>query len=201
MTDFFNASNLIEWGGLLLIIVIIFAETGLLLGLIVPGGETLIFTAGLLVSTNTLSVHILILLILMILSATAGDASGYFIGNKMGASLYKKDDTWYFKKKYLHKAEEYFKNHPKKAIAIGKFLPVIRPFIPVTAGITSMAKPKFFLITSISVAVYISLFLFAGYFLGNRFPQIQDYIHWILPISILVLVVPVLIQIKRNEKS
>ncbi len=98
-------SSLIEWGGLLIIIAFVFAETGLLLGIIVPGGETLLFTAGLLVSTRTLQTDISTLLIGIILAAIAGDISGFYIGRKFKKRLHQKEDTWYFKKKYLKLAE------------------------------------------------------------------------------------------------
>ena len=192
-----NTSELIEWGGIVLILLLVFAETGLLLGLIIPGGETLVFTTGLLASTGVLNFQPGWLLLLLIVAGFAGDCSGYYIGRKFGRKLYEKKDTWYFKKKYLHAVEDFFKRHKKRTIIIGKFLPLIRPFSPVTAGMSRLNVYFFMLMSVIALLLYIGVFLLAGYFLGKRFPELKNYLHWILPISVLILVVPVVLQVRR----
>lgn len=196
----FQTKNLIEWGGILLIIILIFAETGLLLGLIVPGGETLVFTSGLLVSTGTLHISIGVFFLLLVLAAIGGDSAGYYIGRRFGKNLYQKKNTWYFKKQYLHMTHDYISRHKKTAIIAGKFFPVVRPFTPVIAGVTNMPLRTFYLLTVLAVVVYMGLFLFAGYFLGNRFPGIKDYLGLILPASVTILLVPVLLQIRKNKR-
>jgi membrane-associated protein len=197
----FKNVELIQWGGLLIIAALIFAETGLLLGLVVPGGETLVFTAGLLVSTNTLDVSIVVLLLILIASGLAGDISGYFIGSRFGRKLYKKKDTWYFKQQYLHMAESFIKKHKKTSIIAGKFFPIIRPFTPVISGTTYGNFASFVSLSAVSVIFYMSLFSLAGYFLGQVFPQLQQYIGWILPISIVVTLIPVILQVRKNKKK
>ncbi|HEY1021295.1 MAG TPA: DedA family protein [Flavisolibacter sp.] len=198
MLLFLETSNLIEWGGFLIIVAFVFAETGLLLGLVVPGGESLLFTAGLLVSSRSLAVDITTLLLCIILAAIAGDLSGFFIGRKFKGRLYKKQDTWYFKKKYLTMAEDYITRHKKLALIFGKFLPVIRPFSPVITGTTRMPLHSFIPISIVAVILYVSVFTLGGYLLGSQFPQIKDYLGFILPISILVALVPVIVQIKKR---
>src|SRR5688500_10221709 len=101
----FETAGLIAWGGIFIIALLVFADTGLRLGLSIPGGETLVVTAGVLVSTGTLDISIVTLLIILIVAGFAGDTSGYFIGKKFGRRLYDKKDTWYFKKTYLRMAE------------------------------------------------------------------------------------------------
>lgn len=197
----FESSGLIEWGGFLLIVAFVFAETGFLLGLVVPGGETLLFTSGLLVSTGVLEVDIAILLICIILAALMGDISGFLIGHKFKDRLYRKEDTWYFKKKYLQMAEDYILKHKRGSIIFGKFLPVIRPFTPAISGTTRMSFSKFLPLTLVSVILYGSCFTLSGYFLGAQFPQIKDYLGYILPVSILVALVPVIIQIRKNRQA
>jgi len=199
MEMLFQTQNLIAWGGIFLILLLIFAETGLLLGLVVPGGETLVFTSGFLVSTGTLNISILPFFLLMVLAAFFGDVSGYLIGKKLGPKLYDKDDTWYFKKKYLLLTQDYMTRHKKRSILIGKFFPVIRPFIPVLAGITKLDKKSYFPLSFISVLLYLSTFLFAGYLLGNRFPGLKNYLGWILPASVIILLVPVMIQFRKGR--
>jgi membrane-associated protein len=197
----FNTQNIIQWGGIALIVFLVYAETGLLLGLIIPGGETLIFSSGLFVSTGVLQINIILFLALLFVAGIAGDFSGYTIARRYGTKLYKKEDTWYFKKKYLALVEDYFNRHKKMAVLIGKFMPVIRPFIPVVAGITKMKKAQFFPLAISATIVYISFFLLSGYFLGNQFPEIKNYLGYILPASILVLLIPVLLQIRKNKNK
>lgn len=190
-------TSLIEWGGLFIIIAFVFAETGLLLGLIVPGGETLLFTAGLLVSTRTMQTDILTLLIGIILAAIAGDISGYYIGKKLKKGLHKKKDTWYFKQKYLKLAEDYIEKRKKSALIVGKFLPVIRPFTPVLTGTTDMKFTRFFSLSLVAILLYAGSFTLTGYFLGTQVPQIKDYLGYILPVSILIALIPVICEIRK----
>lgn len=194
-------NELIEWGGVLLIIFLVFAETGLLLGLVLPGGETLIFTAGIFAGSGLLTIDVFLLLMLLIIAGFTGDLLGYSLGRRLGPRFYQKEDTWYFKKKYLEGARLYFQKHKRSSILLGKFLPVIRPFVPLLSGISSLKKSFFLFLSTLSVSLYIGTFLLLGYFLGNRFPQLKDYIGWILPISIIVLVVPVWIKIRRSQKE
>ena len=194
-----ETSGLIEWGGILIILCLVFAETGLLLGLVVPGGETLLFTAGLLVSTRSLEVDMAIFLPAIILAGIAGDVSGFFIGKRFKHSLLHKKDSWYFKKKYLKLAEEYIDQHKKTALIFGKFLPVIRPFSPVISGTTQMPLKSFLSLSLLAVALYVSSFTLAGYLLGSQFPQIKDYLAFILPISIVIALIPVYVQIRKHK--
>ena len=196
----FQTNNLIEWGGIALIIVLIFAETGFLLGLIVPGGETLVFTSGLLVSTGTLDISIAAFFFLLVLAAMGGDSTGYFIGRRFGQKLYQKKDTWYFKKQYLQMAHDYIERHKKTSIIAGKFFPVVRPFAPVIAGITRMPRNRFYGLTLLAVILYLGIFLFTGYFLGNNFPGIKNYLGYILPASVIMLLIPVLLQVRKNKR-
>jgi membrane-associated protein len=196
-----ETSALIEWGGLLLVLALVFAETGLLLGLIIPGGETLVFTAGILASTGTLNVSIVLFLGLMLLAAILGDCSGFYIGSRLQRKIYHKKDTWFFKKKYLHQTENYLKKHQKKALILGKFVPLIRPFVSLLAGVTNMAWSRFLPLSLLANSLYISLFLLAGFFLGSRFPVIKQYLWVILPATVLLLVVPVLLQFSKGKKK
>ncbi len=197
----FDATKIIETGGVLLILLLVFAETGLLLGLVIPGGETLIFTAGILVSTGTLDISIALFLILLILAGLAGDFSGFYIGRRFGPRLYKKEDTWYFKKAYLDATCKYINRHKKLSIIFGKFLSVIRPFIPLIAGVTKLERKVFFSLSLLSSSVYMASFLLAGFFLGNVFPGLKKQLGWILPVSLLILLIPVLLQIKKIKRK
>ncbi|WP_242917963.1 DedA family protein [Pontibacter liquoris] len=196
-----ETTSIIEWGGFLIIILLVFAETGLLIGLVVPGGETLVFTAGLLVSTSTLNVSLPWLLVSLVLASIAGDTSGYLIGKKFGGRLYHKEDTWYFKQKYLHMVSDFFKKHSKAALIFGKFLPVFRPFCPLFSGISNLKFPHFLALTVVASTIYMSAYVLAGYYLARQFPVIKDYLGWILPISIAVALIPVILQVRKQKKK
>ena len=196
-----DTQAIIEWGGFLIITLLVLSETGLLLGLAIPGGETLVFTAGLLSGTAVLDTSVTLLLPALVLAAFLGDLCGFFIGKRIGKKLYKKEDTWWFRKKYLYMAEDFIHRHKRKSLIIGKFLPVIRPFTPVMSGMTNVSKPQFFSISALGCVLYIAIFGLAGYFLGNQFPQIKDYIWWILPISITVAIITVVFQAKKFSKQ
>jgi len=196
-----DSARILEWGGFIILLILIYAETGLLLGLIIPGGETLLFTAGLLTGTETLNAPLLLLLLGLIIVGFLGDLTGYWIGKKYGKQLYEKEDRWYFKKKYLKMTEDFYQNHKKTALLIGKFLPVIRPFNPVIAGTTGINFSVFLSISLLACILYMSFFILLGYFLGNKFPVIKDYLGWIIPISICIALIPVIIQIRKMRRK
>lgn len=196
-----DTASIISWGGIFIILALIFAETGLLLGLVLPGGETLVFTAGLLVSTRTLDASIYGLLPAMVLVAIMGDISGYFIGKRLGKQLYNKRDSWYFKKEYLLMAEDFLKKHKRRSMILGKFLPVVRPFMPLMWGI---ARQKFQIMVSLSFIasiIYMSVFCLGGFFLGESFPSLKNYIHWILPVSIILSLFALYRQVRKYKRE
>jgi membrane-associated protein len=193
----FKTNEIIAWGGIVIILFLIFTETGLLLGLAIPGGESLVFTAGLLVSTGALDIPIGLFLLLMIIAGLLGDLCGYYIGKRLGSKLYRKKDTWYFKKKFLLGAETYLKKNSRSAMIAGKFLPVVRPFIPVLSGTTHVRFPFFFGLSAAACVIYFSCFLLTGYYLANQFPVLKDYIGWIVPLSILITIIIAVVQIRK----
>jgi membrane-associated protein len=193
--------SLIQWGGLGLIIGLVFIETGLLIGLIVPGGETLLFTAGLLCGTNTLSTPIVVLIFSLIAAAIAGDATGYFIGNKLGNRLHHKKDTFIFKKRYLTQAEDFYKKRGKSALILGRFVPVVRTFNPLISGTSGMHFGNFIGYAVIGCILYVASLVAAGYFLGQQFPDIKRYIKYILPGLIFLVFIPVVWKFIKESKK
>ncbi len=200
MTAFIDTASLIEWGGLLLILAMVYAETGLLLGLLIPAGETLLFTAGVLASTGFIEINVYLLASLLILSGFAGDLTGFFIGRKAGEKIYERD-KWYLKKKYLRIAEKIILKNKYSAIVFGKFLPVVRPFVPAITGTTKMGTARFTWLTVLSCLLFMSVFVFSGYFLGLKFPGIKNYIAWLLPISIIIAIAAVFVQVKKYKSD
>lgn len=197
---FYTPENLIRLGGVIIILSLVFVETGLLLGLILPGGETLIFTAGLLSGVNVLSINFFLLLILMVFFSILGDLTGYYLGRKWGSKLYNKKDSFLFKKKYLDRVEDFYNKHGNLALILGKFLPVVRTFNPVFSGTINLEIKKFLLFTGIACLLYVSGLSLLGYFLGKQFPEIKDYLSWILPIMVLLFIIPIIFQFIKSKK-
>lgn len=174
---------LIKTVGILGVILIIFAETGLFFGFFFPG-DSLLFTAGILASQNILNIWVLILG--CILASILGDTVGYFTGKKYGRSLFKKDDSFFFKKKYLHDAEIFYEKHGKFTIIIARFVPIIRTFAPIVAGIGQMHYKTFISYNIFGAIFWIISMTLLGYFLGGIIPNPDKYL---LPIIFLIIVV------------
>lgn len=182
----------LEWGGTTLIAALVFVETGFLLGLIVPGGETLLFTAGLLCGTNTLQLPVGLLIGLLILAAIAGDMTGFWIGGKIGDWLMHQPDTFLFKRRYWEQSENFYRKHPRWALLAGRFLPIIRTFNPILAASSGMPWPRFLSLTATGCVAYISVLIMAGYWLGQLFPGLGQYIEYIF-IGVVTLVIGALV--------
>ena len=188
----------IEWGGTTLIAALVFIETGFLLGLVVPGGETLLFTAGLLTGVRTLSLPVLALIGVLVLAAIAGDLTGYFIGRKLGDRLHQLPDTFLFKRRYLDKSDLFYQKHPRQALLVGRFLPIVRTFNPLLAASSGMPLPRFLVLTAISCVAYVSSLVLAGYWLGQRFPQVGQYVEYIF-LGVVILVISTLVVQRFRE--
>jgi membrane-associated protein len=196
------SGDLIQWGGVILIIAFVFIETGFLLGLVVPGGETLLFTAGLFIATDTLDFPLFVLILILIGAGFLGDCMGYWVGMKVGNKLHKKKDNWLFKKEYLEKAEAFYRKHQKSALIIGRFLPIIRTFNPLLSGSSKLALNKFLPLTGIGVIAYVSALVLLGYLLGNAFPALGDYVEYIfLGVAIIVIGTLVFNLVKSNREQ
>ncbi|RYC69799.1 MULTISPECIES: DedA family protein [Spirosoma] len=189
----------IEWGGTTLIAALVFIETGFLLGLIVPGGETLLFTAGLLTGVGTLHLPVLGLVGVLVVAAVAGDLTGFWIGRQLGDRLRHQPDTFLFKRADLEESDQFYRKHPKRALLIGRFFPIIRTFNPLLAANSGMPWTRFLLLTSTGCIAYITTLVLAGYWLGGRFPGIGQYVEYIF-LGVVVLVLGTLL-VKRFRRS
>jgi membrane-associated protein len=132
--SFADPVHLIQYGGIFLLLAIIYLETGFFLGLVLPGGDYLIFTAGLLCGTHYLDMSLSVLMVVMILAAVLGDFTGYAKGKWLGPKLFDKPDARFFKQSYLIKSRAFYEKYGVLAFVIGRFLPVIRTMIPILAG-------------------------------------------------------------------
>lgn len=187
--------ELIGWGGYVILFAIIFAETGLLVGFFLPG-DSLLVTAGILAGSNFLDVWTLNAL--LIPAAIIGDATGYVIGLRSGSRLLKRPDSRFFKREYLERTRAFYEKHGGKTIVFARFVPVIRTFAPVVAGLTRMPYRTFATFNIVGGALWIFLTTFLGYKLG-QIPNIERYLHYVIGLVILISILPPVIEYLRHR--
>jgi membrane-associated protein len=163
--------HLIATGGYILLFGIIFAETGLLIGFFLPG-DSLLFIAGTLCAVplpghDAPLLNAAILIPLLCVAAIAGDATGYFIGRKVGPALFNRPDSRFFKREYITRTQEFYDKHGSKTIVLARFVPFVRTFAPTVAGVAGMAYSKFVFFNIIGGIGWIVLMSLLGYFLGS----------------------------------
>lgn len=193
-----NVESLIQSGGLLLIAAIVFAESGLLIGFFLPG-DTLLFTAGFFAATGQLPLGWLILAV--VLAAIAGDSVGYSIGRRTGHRIFRKEDGLLFRQEYIAKAEAFYQEHGGKTIILARFIPIIRTFAPLVAGVGNMPYKRFLTFNVIGATVWGAGVVLLGHWLGSKIPNIDKYL---LPAVLLATVFtfsPVILHIIRDKKS
>lgn len=206
MLDFFKTltdpQSIIHYGGLWLLLFVVFAETGLLIGFFLPG-DSLIFISGLLCATkpHLLGVGFVPLLLLLIVAAVLGNMFGYWFGRKAGETLYKKKDSFFFRRKHLETTKAFYEKHGGKTLVMGRFLPVIRTFAPILAGVIRIDFKLFLLYNVAGAVAWIGSFASLAYFLGKRFPQTEDYLGYIVVGLIIVTAIPVFITYLKNRKK
>lgn len=188
--ELFSPQYLIEYGGLTLILIIVFAETGLFFGFFLPG-DSLLFTAGLLCATGVLDTSIYTLISTICLAGIAGYFSGYLFGKKLGNNLYNKPDSLFFKKRYLYLTQDYYAKHGGYTLIIGRFLPVVRTFSPILAGVINMSFKRFVFFNISGCILWVCSMTGLGYWLGISFPGLQEYLEYIVLGLIIVTFIPV----------
>ncbi len=197
-----NPETIIHYGGLALLLTIIFAENGILFGFFLPG-DSLIFLAGLICSTQPelLGVDIVSLTSLMFIAAVAGSLFGYGFGIKVGPPVFERSESIFFKKKYVDVTRSFYEKHGGKTLILGRFLPIIRTFAPILAGVIKVNFKTFMLFNIIGGALWICSLSLIGYFLGENFPQIKHYVEYIILGFILVTsVIVVRTYIKHKQE-
>jgi membrane-associated protein len=193
-----NPILIIKALGIIGVIAIVFAETGLFFGFFFPG-DSLLFTAGIFASQGFLDIRIL--LFGCIIAAILGDTVGYWTGKKYGRKLFDKEDSLFFKKKYLYDAETFYEKHGKTTIIIARFVPIVRTFAPIVAGIGNMRYKIFLSYNIIGGLFWTTGMLFVGYFLGGLIPNPDKYI---LPIALGIIIVsflPIILKMIRLRKN
>ena len=189
---------LIEAVGLIGIITIIFAESGLFFGFFLPG-DSLLFTAGLLASQGLISIELLV--IGTMIAAIVGDSVGYAFGKKIGPALFSREDSFFFHKKHALRAKAFYEKHGVKTIILARFIPIVRTFAPIVAGIGDMKYTTFLSYNIIGGVIWTSSMTLFGYFLGTLVPQTEKYLHVIIIAIIVLSFVPIVIEYIRERRG
>ena len=183
----YNVPELIRIAGLLGLIVIVFAETGLMVGFFLPG-DSLLITAGLFAYKGDLNIWTLN--IALVLAAIIGDATGYYIGRRTGQALYSRPNSLLFRRDHLIKTHEFYEKHGGKTIIIARFMPIVRTFAPVVAGAAEMTYRNFAIYNIIGAFLWVLSMTLTGYFLGAVVPDIEKQIHKVVAVVIFLSLLP-----------
>lgn len=193
-----DAKSIISNGGFYLLLIVVYAETGLFFGFFLPG-DYLLFLAGILTAAGIIEVPVYILVPSLIVAGILGNYTGYWFGYRTGPVLFNKNDSLFFKKRYIAVAEEFYDKYGGMALILGRFFPIVRTFAPIFAGVVKVDIKKFTLYNIIGSVAWVSILTLAGYFLGRRFPQLKDYLQYIILGLIIITTVPLIIAFVKKK--
>ena len=189
---------LVQAGGYVGLTAIIFSETGLLIGFFLPG-DSLLVTAGLLASQPQFGLNMWLLGLLLTIAAIVGNTVGYAIGRYTGPRLFTRDDSLLFKKKHLYQAQAFYEKHGGKTLVIARFMPIVRTFVPVVAGLGAMNLRTYTAYNVLGAVLWIWSMLFVGYFLGRYIPGVENHITKVILVVIFLSLLPGLISWWRER--
>ena len=200
VTEFFrtvyNVPELIRLGGLVGLVVVVFAETGLMIGFFLPG-DSLLVTAGLFAAKGDLD--IVWMNVALCAAAIIGDATGYWIGYRAGKALYSRPNSLLFRRDHLIKTHEFYERHGGKTIVIARFMPILRTFAPVVAGAAEMTYRRFAIYNIAGGIGWVLSMTLTGYFLGRAVPDLEKHIHIVVAVVIFLSLLPALIAWARAK--
>ena len=188
-SHFHNLSELIRWGGYFVLAAIVFAETGLLVGFFLPG-DSLLVTAGLLSAVDG-TMNIFLLNFLLCAAAIAGDSTGYAIGYHAGPRVFSREDSFFFHKNHVTRAQKFYEKYGPKTIVLARFVPIVRTFAPTVAGVGKMDYKKFISYNIFGGIGWVTSMTLIGYFLGRSIPNIEKKVHWVALIVIVLSLIPI----------
>jgi len=199
LTNLADAQQIIHKGGFYLIMFVVFAETGLFFGFFLPG-DYLLFLAGMFVATEKLDTGIVTMIAGLIAAATAGNFVGYWFGYRTGPMLYNRKESFFFKKKYLLAAEEFYKKQGAFTLIIGRFVPIVRTFAPIFAGVVKLDFRKFAFYNIAGAIFWITSLTLLGYFLGMKFEkEVNEYLTYIILGFILITTIPLILTVFKKR--
>lgn len=193
-----DVQGLIQWGGLLMVCIIVFVETGLFVGFFLPG-DSLLVTAGLFAAKG--DIDLVLLLVLASLCAVIGDQTGYLIGRKTGSALFKREDSILFKRKHLLKAHDFYEKYGNKTIVIARFVPIVRTFAPAVAGAAQMNYRRFVTYNIMGGILWVFSMILGGYIMGKTIPNLDKYIHLVIVVVVFLSILPAIIEIYKARRK
>jgi membrane-associated protein len=193
--------SIIQYGGLALLLFVVFAETGLLIGFFLPG-DSLIFISGMICVSKPelLGLNIFVLILLLSVAAIIGNMAGYWFGYKVGPPLFNRRDSLIFKKKYLVITQRFYNRNGGKTLILGRFLPIIRTFAPILAGVIKIDFKKFMLFNIAGAISWIGLFASIGYYFGT-YQWVQKNVGYIVIGLIFITLIPLILTYIKEKKS
>ena len=191
--------NFITNFGPFAVMAVIFAETGLMVGFFLPG-DSLLFTAGILVQRGIFPINIHTFVILLFLASVLGNSTGYMFGQRVGRRLFKREDSRFFRQEYLQRAEEFYEKNGSKTIILAMFVPIVRTFTPIVAGISKMSYRKFLTFNIIGAALWTSSFTYLGYYAGSYIQSLGLNIELTALIIIFLSLLPGIIHILKEPE-
>ncbi len=194
-----DPERLIATFGTIGLFLIIFAESGLLIGFFLPG-DSLLFTAGLLSSQDKLP-NIALLVLGCVIAAISGDQAGYVFGRRVGPALFRRPDSRLFKQANVEKARAYFEEHGSKTIVLARFVPIVRTFAPIVAGVSHMPYRTFVMFNVVGGVLWAAGVTTLGYVLGATVPSIDKYLLPAVGVIIVVSLIPVALEIRKARRE
>ncbi|PYM98120.1 MAG: hypothetical protein DME07_23685 [Candidatus Rokuibacteriota bacterium] len=193
----YSLDDLIRWGGYAVLFAIVFTETGLLVGFFLPG-DSLLITAGLVAAAGGLNIWWLDAI--LVIAAVTGDSVGYAIGARLGPRLFTRPKSLVFNPRHVERTRTFYARHGPKTIVIARFVPIIRTFAPVVAGVGAMEYRRFLLYNMAGGVGWVISMTWAGFLLGRAIPNVADYVHIIVVVVIVLSVIPIAVEIARERR-
>ena len=184
-----SLEEIIMWGGYAGLFLIIFAETGLLVGFFLPG-DSMLVTAGLLIASGKVQMDIAPLIVLLCIAAITGDATGYWIGLRTGHALYNRPQSRFFRRDHLLKTKAFYEKYGGMTIVLARFMPFARTFAPIVAGVGEMTYRRFALFNIAGGVGWVAGMTLLGYYLGRSIPGIERHIEYIIVLVVLLSLPP-----------
>ena len=194
----YDVEGLIRWGGPFLVCAIVFVETGFFVGFFLPG-DSLLVTAGVFSAAGSISLSWL--LGPAMLCAIAGDQIGYWIGRGAGASLYRRKESFFFRRQHLERAHQFYETHGGRAVILARFVPIIRTFCPLVAGAAEMPYARYLSYDILGGVLWVGSMILGGYFLGRSVPNIGQKIHYVIAVVVVLSLLPAIIGVLRARKG
>jgi membrane-associated protein len=194
----YDVRGLVLAGGPVLVCLIVFVETGFFVGFFLPG-DSLLVTAGVLSAAGDIPLKWLLLPVM--LCAIVGDQIGYWIGRGAGAALYRREDSFFFKRRHLQRAHDFYEKYGGKTVILARFVPIIRTFCPPVAGAAAMRYSTYLLYDIFGGVLWVSTMILGGFFLGRSIPNISQRIHYVILAVVFLSLVPVFISFLNARRA